>query len=116
MRTRTLFEYIASVALGIFTLFPYFLYGGEVSSRQMIWVRSIIVAALLFSPVGLLGRPQFRFVLVFCLPVAVISSILGFAESHNFWLSLKVTAEPILCALLGASFAWVVFRVLPLRA
>jgi hypothetical protein len=116
MQTRALLRYIAALALGVLTLFPYFVFGGEVSSRQMMWFKLVIVAALLFSPVRLLGQPQFRLALVFCLPVAVISWILGFAESHISWGTLQVTAEPILCAWLGASLAWIVLRFLPLRA
>lgn len=114
--TRALFGYIAALVLGILTPFPYFLFVAEASSRQMIWVKLISYAALLFSPVRLLGQPQFRLVLVFCLPVATISSILGLAKSHNVLGTLPVIAEPILCAWLGASLAWIVLHFLRLRA
>ena len=111
MPTRALYGYVAALVLGILTLFPYFLLGGEASSRLVIWVKLIIYAALLFSPMRLLGQPQFRLALVFCLPVAAISLILGFAELPNFLGALQVIAEPILCVWLGASLAWIVLRV-----
>jgi hypothetical protein len=116
MPTRALFGYIAALVLGILTLFPYFLYGGGVvSSRLVMWVKLIIYAAVFFSPVRLLGHPQFRLVLVFCSPVAAISAILALAESQNFWWSLRVMAEPILCVWIGASLAWMLLRFLRLR-
>lgn len=118
MPTRALFGNIAALVLGILTLYPYFLFGGEVSSRLMIWVKLISFAALLFSPVGLFGQPQFRLVLVFCLPVAAISWVVGLGESlsHNVLGALPAIAEPILCAWLGASLAWIVLHFLRRRA
>jgi hypothetical protein len=103
MPTRALFGYIAALVLGILTLFPYFLgfpFGGESSSRQMIRVKLIIFAALLFSPVRLLGQPQFRLALVFCLAVAAISSILGLAKSQNFG------GAPTCCGANSVRLAW----------
>lgn len=111
MPTRTLFEYIAAFALGIIVLFPYFLFGGVVSSRLEIWVRLVVYAALLFSPVSRVGRPRFQLVLVFCFPVVAITLMLGFAESHNFLDGLPAIAEPILCVLLGASLACIALRL-----
>ncbi len=111
MPMRASFGSVAALVLEIFTLFPYFLLVGEASSRLMIWVKLIIYAALLFSPVRLLGQPKFRLVLVFCLPVAAISLILGFAEPPNLLGALRAITEPILCVWLGASLAWIVLHV-----
>lgn len=116
MQPRTLFRYIAALSLGMFALYPYFLSGGQMSSRQMVWVKLVTVAALLFSPVRLFGQPEFRLALVFCLPVVVISLMLGLGESHISWETLQITAEPILCVSLGALLAWILLRFLRLRA
>jgi hypothetical protein len=111
MPRRALFGYIVALLLGILTLYPYFLLGGAVSSKLEICVRLIAYAALFFTPVRLLGPPQYRLALVFCLPVVAISLTLGFAELHNLFTGLQVIAEPIVCVLLGASLACLVLRL-----
>lgn len=111
MPRRTLFGYVVALLLGILTLYPYFLLGGAVSSRPESWVRLIAYAALFFTPVRLLGPPQYRLVLVYCLPVVAISLTLGFAELRNLFSGLQVIGEPLVCVLLGASLACVVLRL-----
>jgi hypothetical protein len=111
MPIRALSRYIVALVLGILTLYPYFLLGGAVSSRLEIWVKLIAYAALFFSPVRLLGSPQYRLALAFCLPVVAISLILGFPGLHNLLGGLQLIAEPIVCVWLGASLACIVLRL-----
>lgn len=115
MPARAWLGYVAALVLGILTLFPYFLLGGAVSSRLVIWAKLIIYAALFFAPLRLLGQPQFRLVLAFCLPVAAISLLLGFAESNDLLVGLKIIAQPVLCVWLGASLAWLALRLGQIR-
>lgn len=75
------------------------------------WVRLVAYAALLFSPMSLFEKPQFRLVLVFCLPVIAITSMLGFAKWDDLLSGLQVIAEPILCVWFGASLAYTVVRL-----
>ncbi len=110
MSTRALLKYIVALALGILLLFPYFVVGSVVSSKFEIWVRLIAFVALFFSPLRVLGLPHFRLALVFCLPVVVITLIIGVGESLEFLDVLQPIAEPILCVWLGASLACIMLR------
>jgi hypothetical protein len=112
MSKREIFGYVAALVLGMLTLLPYFLYGGEVSSRVLIWVKLVTYAALLCGSLRLLGQLRFRLVMVYCLPVTAISMILGTAESGPPWIGLHIVAEPILCVWTGASLAWLLSRYL----
>lgn len=113
MPARAWLGYVVAFVLGILTLFPYFLIGGEASSRLAVWAKLVVYAAFSFSPVRLLGPPQFRLVLAFCLPVSAVSLLIGFAETPDLLVGLQIVAEPILCVWLGASLAWVLLRLGP---
>jgi len=107
MSARSWLGYIAAFVLGMLAMLPYFLFGGTVSSRLFIWCKLIIYAILLFSPLRLFGRPQFRLVPIFCLPVIALSSAIGLPGPHDLSAGLQIIAEPILCVWIGALFAWI---------
>lgn len=106
MPARSWLGYIAAFVLGMLAMLPYFLFGGTASSRLFIWCKLIIYAILLFSPLRLLGRPQFQLVPIFCLPVIAVSSAIGLPGPHDLSNGLKIIAEPILCVWIGALLAW----------
>lgn len=107
MRAQSWLGYLAALLLGMLAFFPYFHLGGVAQSKLAIWAKLIIYAALLFSPLGFLGRPRFRLVPIFAFSVVAVSSIVWLPGSLDLWGGMQIVAEPILCIWLGASLAWI---------
>lgn len=110
MSSREMGTYFAAFILGIVTLYPYFLMGGEVSSKVWMWARLVAYAVLLFGSLRLVGQLRFRLLIAYCAPVTAISLLLGMGGSSASWNGLLIAAEPIVCVWAGASLALLLLR------